>query len=648
MNSKTFSYNSRLLIQNFKQHGWIGIVYFLGFFFTAPLQLLMRISEEEFVFHYSEDILREMDGQFLFLFTIPIFAGVFIFRYLHVKEAADITHSFPIKRGVLYSHNVISGLLLLLVPFWLIGIITWVICSVNPKLHLVSNSELIYWISTITVITIFLFVFTSLIGMITGGSVVQGILTYILLFLPVGLLSLVSYHLSIHLFGYSEAFYTDQIERLSPFTRLFGYPYDAIAIFEILIYAGLSLVLFAITYTLYKFRHIETATDAISFSSLKPIFKYGVTFCSMLMMGAYFSSIQNHQLGWVIFGYIVGAVIGYLVGEIVLRKTWRVFQLSILKGLTGYGIAIALLMTVIHFDVLGFETKIPPVEKIKEVHFADNLGHVIYHPYTDYQFIDDKEFIEAVHQLHEAIINNRDINTSNYYYNPIDITYKLNNGTKMSRRYMVDSSLLTEELRKIVNIEEYKNNIFQLDKLKSQVTRISLYSYSPGNKRHDLYIQTPVEIEEFKEAYIQDIQNLEYYANDYNTNRMGHISFSLHSNDNEPDTIDSDWLTDFTHVEQWLDEKGYLSQIMLQPQDILSMEVATLSSTPEYQMFSEEVFTSGLNPTIKEIKNEAEIKEILATVTDYGNAIYYVKFITKEGDIIYGGFDSDNIPAFLE
>ena len=90
----------------------------------------------------------------------------------------------------------------------------------------------------------------------------------------------------------------------------------------------LTIILYGVSLYLYKKRKTESASEAIAFSKLRTIFKYGVTFCTMLFGGVYFSAVQSNSFIWMIFGYIIGAIIGYYIAEMVLQKTWRVFTQS--------------------------------------------------------------------------------------------------------------------------------------------------------------------------------------------------------------------------------------------------------------------------------------------------------------------------------
>ncbi|GAE95103.1 hypothetical protein JCM21714_4312 [Gracilibacillus boraciitolerans JCM 21714] len=53
---------------------------------------------------------------------------------------------------------------------------------------------------------------------------------------------------------------------------------------------------------------------------IKPIFKFGgVTFCFMLLGGTYFGLVQGQYVAWISFGYLFGAILGYLLTEMLLQ-----------------------------------------------------------------------------------------------------------------------------------------------------------------------------------------------------------------------------------------------------------------------------------------------------------------------------------------
>lgn len=77
MTRSRYYFNSSIIRQNFRQHGWIGIIYALGLMFALPLQLFMSIDpnakpqEIDHLFRISGNV------QALFIITIPVAAGLF-------------------------------------------------------------------------------------------------------------------------------------------------------------------------------------------------------------------------------------------------------------------------------------------------------------------------------------------------------------------------------------------------------------------------------------------------------------------------------------------------------------------------------------------------------------------------------------------
>ncbi len=169
--------------------------------------------------------------------------------------------------------------------------------------------------------------------MITGLSALQAILTYIFLLLPVGLLVLFAENIKFLLFGFSLAYLDSDLFRLSPLTAISNI--DSVTWFSAanLIYLIVAICLLIFSYFLYKLRKHEYVSHAFVFPMMKPVFKYGLMTGLMLFGGLYFSE-TSERFEWVILGYVLGVVFGYLLAEMVLQKTWRT-KLH-LKGFGAY------------------------------------------------------------------------------------------------------------------------------------------------------------------------------------------------------------------------------------------------------------------------------------------------------------------------
>ncbi len=464
-----------LLKQDFKQHGWISLAYFVALIFIIPMNLLMIATNPKHHLYdspyLSELIYVEFGLLVIFVIGASIATGMFIFRYLHVKESADAIHSLPVLRRELYFTHVISGLIMLCVPTWLTAIVTWIVYQLVPMSSRLSSSELFATIGVISLMSAVIYIFTVGVSMITGQFVAQGALTVILLFLPTGLMALIGYHLSLLLFGFSSTYLeANGLSYWSPLVRIAMIQEQSFDTSEVILYCILAIVFLVAGYLLYKARHIETATDTISFKLLKPIFRYGVTFCMMLVGGAYFVTFQQEVHGWLYFGYAVGAIGGYFVAEMVLQKTWRVFELRLVKGFLIYTIVIIVLVIGLNSDILGYETRVPELEQIEGAYYGSPYGLNEKLRNDQKAFENDPAFVESIRELHEKITTDQPKASeggteSEESYTHAFIAYKLKSGGVLVRQYTVSTEAIEEQLRPIYESKIYKDDYYALDQL---------------------------------------------------------------------------------------------------------------------------------------------------------------------------------------
>ena len=119
MTSHRLYCNRSILIQNFRQHGWISILYLLALLFVLPLFMMGRTAEDR----YSISTLFAVNGsgQGLMILIFPVLAGVFILRYIQSNKQSILIHSLPLRRQHILSTNLISGIIMLLIPIWVVA-----------------------------------------------------------------------------------------------------------------------------------------------------------------------------------------------------------------------------------------------------------------------------------------------------------------------------------------------------------------------------------------------------------------------------------------------------------------------------------------------------------------------------------------------
>lgn len=109
--------NRGILIQNFRQHGWIGVLFLITLLFSLPLYIATEYRDVP----QQITSLFQANGevQILFAITLPVAAGIFLFRYIQSGAPSDLFHSLPLRRKHLLTINLLTGYAMILIPIWI-------------------------------------------------------------------------------------------------------------------------------------------------------------------------------------------------------------------------------------------------------------------------------------------------------------------------------------------------------------------------------------------------------------------------------------------------------------------------------------------------------------------------------------------------
>ncbi|MDQ0219582.1 multidrug ABC transporter permease [Peribacillus cavernae] len=652
MPSKMSLFNKEAILRIVRSVGWIPIFYFFGLLFALPIRILMTYSNENTRKYMKVASLFQYDFgiQLVFLIIVPVLLAIFLFRFLHLKQAADLMHSLPLKRETIYHQYSVTGMALLVLPIILIAI---VILFIHIGLDLEAYfeiSDIFYWAGITILFNLLLFTASVFVGMMTGISVVQGVLSYIFLLFPVGIVSLLFLNLKTLLYGFPADYYLNrELDKMSPLTYaavLENKPFQSI---QIILYLVLIIVLYALSLFFYQRRKVETASEAIAFSNLRAIFKYGVTFCTMLLGGAYFSLVQA-PFGWVIFGYAIGAVIGYIAAEMVLRKTWRVF--GRIKGLAVYVAVMVVLITGTQ-ALSRYEDHLPEQSDIKSVFLTDdpslylNKDEAYYHNFVASPLKEEKN-IEAVLKLHRQIIEKQSISDKqNLYFETSYFVYKLKNGKKVIREYAINKEQHKDLYRPIFESREFKlstNEIFKLNE--NEADRITMTPNGPFNRQ--AMITEPVDLKEavsiLKEEVLNETYNDSVYYRDNfsNTEIFGDKDKSVHL----------EIKPSYKKFNHWLKKKNMLAQAKVTADDISYVLVARNNSSEfednpgsAIEWFKEHEKDRGIIKVTDKDKIELCLDQASqVSQNGYIAAFYYKGQIDQE----IKWFDEEHVPDFIK
>jgi ABC-2 type transport system permease protein len=662
MPSKTSLFNKEIIIQSIKSVGWVGLVYLLGLLFALPLRILMIFTSERYYYHDIKNLFSVyFEIQIVLMMVIPVLLAIFLFRYLQVKPSTDMIHSFPIKRERLYNHHILMGTVFLTLPVVFTAFLVFVFTKTLDLEQTFSLVDIVHWTGATLVITLFLFLSSVFVGMFTGISAIQGVITYIVLIFPIGFYFLFMYNLKFFVYGFPYDYYLGaNLEKFSPLIRTSSFKFDLMNVTEVLVYLFLSLVLYVLSMLVYKKRKLEAVSEAIAFRQLRPAFKYTVTFCFMLMGGMYFGEMEKNNLYWIFFGYAAGSMIGYFVAEMVLQKSWRVFKSF--KGYIVYAGAAVFLLAIVLFDFTGYEKRVPDVRSIEQVYFGKNV-HFYINKDTPREnsfalerkggirgIYDNPENISAIRNFHIKLVQDKNqMQAKNSSQDNAVFIYELKNGEKLIRQYRItDKDTYAAYYKPIYESLEYKKNHYQL--LHVDPAAVEKITVSPEGRVDKRAVITNLEdIKKAIKALREDIVNQTYEDITDPRKPWAHIEFLL-----EDQRIHLQWEKSFTKFGKWLAADGKIENARISADDIdyaLVIKQEDMKEAPYRTRRHEELIQKfKTRENVLKITDEARIEASLRDSSESWEhkGSYLIAFFYKNAVSEIRSFDEKYVPDFIK
>lgn len=335
--------NKAIFWNNIKRCGWLGTLYTIILLIIVPLQLSLSNYRS---YDWLTDILyfRNSLLQRFLVLVAPVTIGNLLFSYLQEKNYSDMMHSLPLSRTELFKTNVVSGTTLLVLPIILTCTVTVIL---NPILKLqgfYSLSDVLQWCFVSILINLVFFLSAAFSSVIAESIYVQVILSYVIILLPAGLITLVKANTNILLHGFiadgSNNIYPSN-GILLPVVRIirgFDYSTDTLRIVELFSYVAMLVILYYLTKYFYSKRQLEDIFTTISFRSIQFIFKHVITLSSMLLVGVLYFDLQWSIASKLSLGYLIGSFSGYYASEMLFQRSVLVFKN--IKGYSIYGLII--------------------------------------------------------------------------------------------------------------------------------------------------------------------------------------------------------------------------------------------------------------------------------------------------------------------
>ncbi len=657
MLSKTSLLNPEILKLMLRSSGWVSIIYFLVLLFAIPFEILMRTTNERLMFEPANVFQFNLELQYILLVSVPVLLPLFLFHFMQSKQSSDLIHSLPVSREKIFHQYTLSGWLMVNIPVVVIATIVFVQRSVLSLQSILDIDSIFYWLGMTILFNTIIYISTVFIGMITGISIVQGILSYIFLLLPVGLFVLGAFNLKFFMFGFPDSYHLNgKIQYLSPLTMIEGIQ-DISNVILVGIYAGISILLYFLSLVLYKKRKPESVSQAVIFPILKPILKFGMTICCALLAAAYFGDYREVSEGWLFFGYLFGSFFGYVLAEILLNKTWRVF--GNLKGYLYYGGILIVIIAIFQFDLTNYENRIPEIEDIQKVHLSDGPYLYLNPEQSGYSkdtfYLNETNNIQLVHDLHNQILSTKESKkTSGQQNETAFFVYELKNGKKLVREYDINKDDYLAYYKPIHESKEYKEVTYPLFNLTTdKINMITIESM--GYKNDRAVISEKADIKEFLSIIKEDILASTYEEMYSSKSFQSHISFSLNNSKEFYGYADIPALATYKGLENWLAEKELLDNAFISEEDI---DYAVVLEKEDLEInhdgySNHEVFTNMNNhPNAKTFKTKEQIRELMDITEDAylpdSKKTYVIAYKFKnQQDPYLGTFDKSVAPAYV-
>lgn len=706
MNSKrSFSDISvPLIVENIKRF-WLGSVFALfGYLCVCCLPLAVMGKSGGLISGILDVGYFPVAGLTL---VVPVFAALLIYRYMQQQSSAAIVHSLPYSRKQLFHSSFISGIILCLVPIVITGTVLMLTSIIGgPVTELVfdpatgfeeynvfSVKAILIWTGIICLMNIVVFTFAVFAAVLTGSTLIQGILSLVLLFIIPVILAMTNTLAADMLYGYTSPSW---IETMCGYTSpILGMVMER-GWQPLLCYACTALVLYVISYYLYKNRNMEKATDTLIFNLSKPVVKYVLTFAGMCCFALFLNSMYDGDgMAIIYIGAAAGALVTYVAVDMLIQKRIRIK--GFVKGFTIYIAAAVVFFGLFAFDIFGYESRVPDIDDIKGI----SIGGITDGLYIesaceggfDLCLIEDPEVIAEVQKMHRDIIEEKEnffpnlnryyakfAGTEKYSYleSYVTLKYELKNGNTVNREYRVPSEWLyeNESVRKTVESKAYKEKAFPVISWKDGEKEISsvlintVYESDLCGKVSSSITEKD-KVDQLRKAVSEDIHNLKY--DQMNINGIGsRILFSMEFRIKNTEELISEELnrqfyeqygyyyndeflyygievnTAFTKTMELLKEWGIYDSLVIIPEDISYITVSYINVDTESE-FGEETSEKDVDVYDKET-----IGRVLDTASSgylYDGDHYEITFHPandRTGECFYLYYDTDSVPEFVK
>ncbi len=489
MTLRTSLFNAGIYKSTVKRFRWGSFLYFVILFFCVPFMLLVQdISHLTVRFSRWEDITSIIflsDYRIfptLLTLVVPTIVAVLIFNHVHSGKQSIFVHGLPVTRRVNFISSVLAGFTLMALPVLANGLILLVMSFFSYG-QVLAFWDVIYWMGMQLAVLFVMFALATFTAFLTGNAAAHIGINIFLHVIPLLLALTIALICDIFLYGFIQVdnFIINELVEYTPLVWLFNYgvgnmgsTVNLFAQAELWIYLAGAVMVYLLSYLLYRGRKVETSGDVAAFQVFRPILKYAVTTAAAVAIFGILTSMNLNAAAVFLAAAVICAVV-YFACEMLIRKTFKVF--GAYKGYCGFVIVCgAIIAFCAYTSLFGYETRVPELATIESATVCDRWGRDI--PYTN-----EGDSIETVRAIHQDILQHIPVTEQSYTgaYSSLRISYQLQDGKELHRRYLVPASVCDDALSQMYEYKEYKLKVTEFENMNIEnVTTMTLSVYIPG------------------------------------------------------------------------------------------------------------------------------------------------------------------------
>lgn len=426
MKSRTLSSNLTVLKKDITRFAPSWILYTVGLLVT----LIICQDQTSHINRTVSALAATSWGMAIVNFCYALLNVQLLFGDLFQSRMANALHALPLRRENWFAVHTVSGLLFALMPNLVMALGMSMFCMTLPAVPWL-------WLLWTMGTYVFFFGLALLCAMGVGSRfalvVVYSILNFASLlaawlydtvYLPM------LYGLTMDFDAFLKfspvSYGTVNIPFFTNFPNYNDYQLELTTRPEIFGYLGiltvLGVVFGALALVMYRKRHLESAGDFISAPWLKPVFLVLYT----VAMGIVFQWVLGLFTGTEWLYLFIGLTVGFFTGQMLLMRTTRIFvkETFIGAGMILAVTAVTLVLTAL--DPLGVTRWVPKAEEVAKVE--------VYNPAS--LEATEGEDLERLLAFHQAVLDNRDEESTVKYMYATTITYTMKDGRTAERYYV--------------------------------------------------------------------------------------------------------------------------------------------------------------------------------------------------------------------